>query len=286
LLTAPIVKELSAILQIYKDLNKETDDEKWLRETDAKIIEEVWGKAAEAVEEVKKPMTELQKTMKVIDWRIPEVEKFKEAIKPDAFDPDKPLAEISFDMPGNAFDPVAGIVAEVDANEALSFSIYEVVAARERQLAAEVATEQQMQKNMAVAMELGAAVGEVGAILSDNHQSQADKLKAITKIIVDQFYKQAVAAVIAQSATLGPFGVGAAIAGLTLIKSLFAQLGHSGGASSSGGGGGSNSSASRSLKNPYEDTQHIQLGGFVTLKGEDLIIAFQNAQNKNQGRRG
>jgi hypothetical protein len=60
----------------------------------------------------------------------------------------------------------------------------------------------------------------------------------------------------------------------------------SGGGSSGGGASGGDASGPRSLSNGREDTQHVQLGGYVTIKGEDLVIAFKNAQDKNQGRRG
>jgi hypothetical protein len=57
-------------------------------------------------------------------------------------------------------------------------------------------------------------------------------------------------------------------------------------------GSGSSTSVSSGNSGPgkvgtgREDTQHITLGGYVTIKGEDIIIALQNAETKNSGRRG
>ena len=260
----------------------ETDEEKWLRETDARIIEEVWGTAKKEVEEIEpaiKKTTASAKSLvdqlkEVAKWKAPEVSPESKAAIPDAFDPEfDSTKNIDFSVPG-MHDPVAGIVSETTANEELTISLYDLALAREQDAIAQAEAAEQQVRAIQLAQEWGAVVADAASIATDAHMNEAQKLKAITKTIVDQFYKQAVAAVVANSAKLGPFGVAFAIAGLTFVKSIFSQLGSSSGGGATSAGGSRGRSADINRENSFK--HEIILGGEFKFENGALKLALDN----------
>lgn len=234
--------------------------------------EEIKKGTDEAADALKKYNNELAILQSSLKWQNAS-KKLAEEVKPlDTFDPDfDSTKDFSFGNPSNVFDPVAGITAEIAANQQLTTSLYDVAIARQRQLEEELRAQEVMRQSIATAVNLGEAIGaSVGEAIA-NQQSAAEALKAITSAVVDEFYKQAVAAVVANSAQLGPFGVGLAIAGLAVIKSIFSSLGSSMSASAGGSHTSYHPSEYRPVSGERSNRNRIEVDGKISGYSLDIV---------------
>lgn len=234
---------------------------------------------ADAADKIKKVSDELIKLRQAIGFRVEKQQPAKES-EADFFDPDfDPTKNIDLKSSINSSDVVAGIVEEIKVNEQLAQSLIYLDSIRQKSLENEQKAALQMEQNIALTQQLGEVIGSALVGLQDGQTSIAQVLSSITNVIVDEFQRQALAAIIAKAAITGkdPFAaIAIATIGFAAIKSLFAKIGSSGGGS---GGGASDSSGGHVGNAARGRTQEVEVYGKIS--GDSIAIS----QSKNSYKR-
>jgi hypothetical protein len=144
-------------------------------------------------------------------------------------------------------------------------------------------TRQQLQRTIDSALLLGDALGTGFADVITGQRSFAQGLASVTDQIVQQYGRQAIAAIIAKAAASGgpfPFvAVAAAAAGVAAISGILrSAAGYRGGGGGGGFSGGSRPSSSYSFA---QDTGDIRLSSDVQIRGEDLYVVLTNYEKRS-----
>jgi hypothetical protein len=155
-------------------------------------------------------------------------------------------------------------------------------------------TDESLNHQKESALAYGDAIGQALGDSIAGQEKAAQSLKRLTVTVIQEFLRQAKAAIIASAAKSGgppPVALGLAAAGIAAISAMFGKLGGSG--VGGGGGGGGSRGPSRSISNRVNDASNnltkgieIQVGGELVIDGNKMRYIINRTDQLNSRTRG